>query len=189
MDISFGSAEITGAASILTAVGVFWASFVQLRKRIIRPFRTWLSKIDRVCETLGPNGGSSLYDKLHAIDRRTIITEARGAALTDSLGIAEWQSGTDGSCTSISRSACRRTSRAESEFLGFNWQNVVHPDDIERVAAEWHEAVAHGRTFSLRYRWTTSKNVAIPIRATATPLHSGGVLMGWIASVVFEEDE
>ena len=189
MDISLGSEAITGTAAILTSLGVLYGSFIQIRKRIIRPVRSWLDKLDKVCETLGPNGGSSLYDKLTAIDRRTVITEARGAALTDAMGVAEWQSGINGECLSISRAACRRTQRAESEFLGYNWRNVVHPDDSERVAEEWHNAVKEGRIFTMRYRWTTDSGTAIPIRATATPMRSGGVLIGWIASVVFEEDE
>ena len=190
MDFQIGSAEIIGTAAFLGACGTIYASILQVRKRLILPVKSWLARIDRVCETLGPNGGSSLHDKITAIDRRSAVAEARGVTLTDSAGVGEWQSSTSGVCTYISRNVCRRTGRAESEFLGHEWRNVIHPEDVERVEDEWNAAVREGRSFSLRYRWTHSDGHSIPIRATASPLRIGaGVLVGWIASVVFEEDE
>lgn len=147
--------------------------------------------MEEIYVTLKPNGGTSLVDHVaeikqttRLIDRTLSTTEIGRRTLVSVMEIGEWHSDAHGQCTFINAAACRLTNRPESDFLGRNWYNVVHKDDVERVAHEWYLAVEERRTFRMRYRWVRSDGSPVPISVVANPVvDSGGDLIGWVAIV------
>jgi PAS domain S-box-containing protein len=147
--------------------------------------------LEHVYVTLKPNSGSSLTDHVAEIrdvtsrtDKTLAITETGRRTLVAIMEIGEWHSNEQGACIYINPAACRLCNRPESDFLGRNWYNVVHPADAEWVAEQWDLAVRERRTFQARYRWTRSDGSPVPIRVVANPsLDSRGSLIGWVAIV------
>ena len=138
----------------------------------------------KIYETLGPNGGSSFYDKVVAIDKKISYNLVRLAVTNEINGIGEWFSDLDGRCTYINTTALLLTNRIEDDFLGMNWMNVIHPDDRNRVHDEWISSIREKRNFVLSYRWTNRNGDAIPIFAVSKPVYdSSNTLIGYIAVV------
>jgi PAS domain S-box-containing protein len=161
-----------------------------IKPRIIQPITSRLDKIDKVCETLGPNGGKSFYDKISSIDRKIGITNSRGSALNSALGLGEWLSDPEGNTIKVNDIICRVTGRPETDFMGQDWQNVVHPEDREIVIDDWENSVKYHRDFKMRYRWTNSNGAEIIIDATARLIHdSNNKIVGYLGTVVFIDNE
>lgn len=72
------------------------------------------------------------------------------------------------------------------------WSRRLHPEDRERVLAEWAESVRTGAAFGTKYRLLTKDGRVIWWRDEAQPVHdvSGRVLLhGMIRDVTTEETE
>lgn len=173
-----------GAGAILGALWTLYFKF--LKPKIIKPVADKFDKIDKISYALGPNGGTSLYDKIHSIDKKTSLGNVRSEALNATLGIAEWQSDEDGHCIRMNAVGCMVTNRPESDFLGSNWMNVVHEEDRERVIHEWDNSVKHKKDFLLVYRWTSSDGDSLYIDVIGKPIYdSSGKIIGYLGTAKF----
>jgi PAS domain-containing protein len=175
-------------AGIITAlIGAIFAIYKlyhTIIKKSISRISAYLVKIDKIYDAIGPNGGTSLYDKVVAIDRKVSISDARTQSLHSALGLAEWFADINGQTTAINDIACRLTSRPETDFLGNNWINIIHPDDRDQVVEEWFEAVKDRRSFIMKYRWLDNNNKSLTINAVARPFYDAQKkLMGYIGTV------
>lgn len=181
------------AGSVTAIIGAIFALrrlYEVIRQRILVPIWDRFDKIDKVSSTLGPNGGTSLYDKVVGIDKKISITDARTQSLHSALGLAEWFSDIHGQTVAVNDMASRITGRPESDFLDNNWINVLHPDDRDAVVEEWLETVKDRRTFSMKYRWLDSHDKSLWIRATAKPVFdSQKKFIGYIGTVVLINKE
>ncbi|MET0344386.1 MAG: PAS domain-containing protein [Polyangiales bacterium] len=82
--------------------------------------------------------------------------------VVDALPLLAWVCTLDGSCVFLSRRWATYTGRATESMFGWNWVELVHPDDRATMLARWRGAIAD-RTdvveeFRLRrhdgeYRW------------------------------------
>lgn len=171
------------------AAGVLIAAWRFAHSKVITPVAQVFQQIDELAKVVKPNGGTSLYDRVHSIGSLVAQNEARSRTLVESLGIGEWHSDTNGNCIFINSAACFATNRLPDEFLGRNWVNVVAEYDRERVEREWDDAVKTRRRFVYRYHWTKQDGTPIAIRAVSSLVHDGiGNLTGWVALVHFEND-
>ncbi|MBK9066769.1 MAG: PAS domain S-box protein [Gemmatimonadetes bacterium] len=78
--------------------------------------------------------------------------ERRFQQVVDSLPQLVWTCGPDGACTFLSRHWAEFTGRAVAEHLGSGWSEQVHPEDRDRVLAEWRQAVATGADYHTELR-------------------------------------
>lgn len=169
--------SVGGAITVLSAAVVFF------KRKFVKSISERLKKIDTICDTLGPNGGKSLYDRLVAMDKRLAIADARGKALTSSINIIEWQTDKNGNCTFMNWAASRLTNRPESDFLGRNWVNVVPLDERSSVVNEWESAVTEIRDFDMEHRWMNADGTEITVHSMAKPLvDSVGEVNGWLGT-------
>lgn len=166
------------------AVATIWGFYNKfLKKKIIHPIWERFEKIDKISATLGPNGGTSLYDKVNSIDKKISVADARGASLNSVFGLVEWQSDINGQTLKINDVACRMTRRPESDFLGNNWMNVLHAEDEEAVLDEWRDSLKNQKDFRMKFRWTTSESETVFVEAVAKPVYdSGGKLHGYLGT-------
>ena len=67
------------------------------------------------------------------------------------VGIFETDAG--GQCAHVNQRWCELAGIAEDVARGSGWTEAVHPEDREKVVAEWNAAAAMGRPFSLQYRF------------------------------------
>ena len=108
-------------------------------------------------------------------------SEERFRVLVDTSAHALWETDAAGRVVTDSPSWRAFTGQSFEQWRGDGWADVVHPDDLERVRAEWRTAVASGDVvdteFRLRrpdggWRWT---------HAHAAPLHDAdGGIRKWV---------
>ncbi|WP_441306995.1 PAS domain S-box protein [Cylindrospermum sp. FACHB-282] len=58
-----------------------------------------------------------------------------------------------GNCLYVNERWCEITGLKKHQAAGFGWFAAIHPQDQERVATEWHQAVSQGLLFRSEYRF------------------------------------
>jgi PAS domain S-box-containing protein len=83
-----------------------------------------------------------------------IATEQRFRTLADSAPVLMWISKIDGSREFVNRAYLQFLSLDYDTAMGFDWRALIHPDDLERMAADEAASVASGGDFiwEARYR-------------------------------------
>lgn len=113
-------------------------------------------------------------DQVKRVESALRGSEARWRELAEAMPHLVWTCTPDGSYDFVSPQWCAYTGRTEAEQLGFGWADSIHPDDQERLEAEWNRA-AHGRgilDMEMRirgadgsYRWFKIR--AVPVKDKA----------------------
>jgi PAS domain S-box-containing protein len=89
----------------------------------------------------------------------------------DSIPAMVWSTLPDGSNTYVNKRFVEYTGSSAEQMAGSRWQALVHPDDLERHAAKWTEALATGkphenevrsRRSDGQYRWQL--DCGLPLR-------------------------
>jgi PAS domain S-box-containing protein len=103
--------------------------------------------------------------------------------LSESLPHLIWTCQSDGPCDYLSPQWVAYTGIPESEQLGYRWLEQLHPDDRERVIAEWAAVAAHGDSFDIEFRIRRADGMFRWFSARAIPLRdSNGHVVKWIGS-------
>jgi len=81
-------------------------------------------------------------------------TEARFRLLADSAPVLMWLSKVDGTREFVNRAYLDFLGLGYDEAMAFDWRALIHPDDMERIAAEEARSAASGGDFiwEARYR-------------------------------------
>lgn len=94
-----------------------------------------------------------------------------------------WTTGPDGVPVEDSGSWRAFTGQTAAEWQGGGWLEAIHPDDRERVARLWREAVAEAATFEAEYRLRRADGVYCWSHARGVPvLAPDGRVKEWIGS-------
>src|SRR6266446_194785 len=89
----------------------------------------------------------------------------------DTIPALVWSALPDGSNTYVNKRFVEYTGSSAEQTAGSGWQALIHPDDLERHARKWMEAVATGkphenevrsRRSDGQYRWQLDR--AVPLR-------------------------
>src|ERR1700733_3027799 len=88
----------------------------------------------------------------------------------DTIPAIVWSALPDGSSTYVNKRFVEYTGLSAEQVAGSGWQAIVHPDDLERIAGQWKEAVTTGKPheFEVRsrrsdgqYRWQLDRGVPL----------------------------
>lgn len=116
-------------------------------------------------------------------------SESRLRTLSESLPHLVWTCRPDGWCDYLSRQWVKYTGIPESQQLGYQWAEQLHPDDRERVQAEWAEATVRGDSFDIEFRIRRGDGVYRWFKTRAVPLRDGaGNIVKWFGSNTDFED-
>src|SRR6201997_2815200 len=89
----------------------------------------------------------------------------------DTIPAIVWSTLPDGSNTYVNERFVEYTGSSADQVAGLGWQTLIHPEDLERHAAEWTEALATGkphenevrsRRSDGQYRWQLDRG--LPLR-------------------------
>jgi PAS domain S-box-containing protein len=112
-----------------------------------------------------------------------VESQARLRTLTESLPHLVWTCAPDGRCDYLSRQWVEYTGRSEAEQLGYGWVEQLHPEDRERVQAEWGQATTRGDSFDIEFRIRRADGVFRWFKTRALPLRDGeGHIVKWFGS-------
>jgi PAS domain S-box-containing protein len=116
-------------------------------------------------------------------DEALLQSERWYRTLSDSLPHLVWTCRADGPCDYLGPRWVAYTGVPESEQLGYRWLEQLHPDDRDRVIAEWTAVAAQGDSFDIEFRIRRADGVFRWFRTRAIPLRdSNGRVVKWFGS-------
>lgn len=108
-------------------------------------------------------------------DRRALISAPVGIFRTDP----------DGGCVFVNERWCQFAGMDSDAALGAGWTRAIHPDDRDRVIAEWQAAIAESREFHLEFRFMRPDGSTIWLSGSAMPYPDAhGAVGGHVGTVM-----
>ncbi|GAC1579901.1 MAG: hypothetical protein NVS3B5_13240 [Sphingomicrobium sp.] len=106
-------------------------------------------------------------------------------ALAENLPNLAWIASGDGSIVWYNRAWYEYTGCSPEELLGWGWSSVHHPDELERVTAEWLSAIATGSTVELIFPLRRHDGSFRPFLTRAVPIRDpSGQIVRWFGTNV-----
>ncbi|HET8921900.1 MAG TPA: PAS domain-containing protein, partial [Candidatus Acidoferrum sp.] len=96
--------------------------------------------------------------------------EAELREVVDTIPAIVWSTLPDGSNTYVNKRFVEYSGSSAEQTVGSGWQALIHPDDLERHAGKWMEAVATGKPHEIevrsrrsdgQYRWQLDRGVPL----------------------------
>ena len=104
-------------------------------------------------------------------------------ALTSHTPYGIFRSDAEGKCVYVNERWCELSGLSVDQALGEGWMAALHPDDLERVLAEWSAASRAGRDSIVEYRFLRGHGDVVWIEGFATALRDEqGVAAGWVGT-------
>jgi diguanylate cyclase (GGDEF)-like protein/PAS domain S-box-containing protein len=103
--------------------------------------------------------------------------------LAEHLPIGVYETDPEGRFVYVNAHWCKLTGVDRDDAQGASWASVVHPEDLERVVAEWQRSRVERRDFSLEYRYMRAdgKPAWIWVRAVEL-IDDSGEITGYLGT-------
>lgn len=76
------------------------------------------------------------------------------------------------------------TGTSAPELMGMGWMKIIHPDDLEKLIKNRHEAISAGGIFCSEHRLLTPQGKTVWVRALANPLKSpDGRILSYVGTM------
>ena len=110
-------------------------------------------------------------------------SEARFRAMSDASPLGIFVSDAEGNCIYTNTAYQKISGLTLAQTLGTNWSMAIHPEDRERVLAEWH-ATEHGLTpFQSEFRFLQGDKRIVWTRVNSAAMLEGQRTLGMIQTV------
>ncbi|OKH19222.1 PAS domain-containing protein [[Limnothrix rosea] IAM M-220] len=105
--------------------------------------------------------------------------------LVNSSPMGIFQTDANGFCTFVNSRWSDITGLPGDRALGDGWSQALHPDDREKVAAEWYAAAAENRPFDLEYRFQKADGSETWVhgRSVAAETDQNNNVVGYVGSI------
>lgn len=122
--------------------------------------------------------------------RRLLESEKRYQLLTNALPSLVWTATPDGRTDYINKQIEEYCGSKPEEITGWNWQQFVHPEDLDAVVKLWKASLAEGKSFEIEYRLKRANGVYCWHLARAHPLRNQqGTIIQWVGTATNIEDQ
>ena len=129
-----------------------------------------------------------MYGPNHAPRRRA--PDADFELVAESIPQIAFIAAADGSTEYINRRGRDYSGMPEDAITGFGWTGVLHPDDTDRVAEAWRDAVARKAPFSTEYRLRRGDGEFRSHAVSAIPIQTvSDEVIRWIGTATDIEDQ
>jgi PAS domain S-box-containing protein len=111
-------------------------------------------------------------------------SEATFRSLASSAPVGIYQTDSQGNCVYVNNKWCEISGLTFEEAMGPGWAHALHPEDRDKVFAEWNAAVSVQRLFLSNYRFKLPSGAERWVSGIASPLYSDShELSGYIGSI------
>lgn len=123
------------------------------------------------------------------VNRRQTVTalaesERRFHALAQVSPVGIFYTDPLGNCMYANTKCAEITGRRETKMLGTGWQQAIHPDDRDRVLADWGGNAAKGNASKIEYRFLKQDGtVTWVIGQTTSHNDAVGVITGFVGTL------
>ena len=113
------------------------------------------------------------------------VSEQQFRLITDLSPVHLFRAGPDGDVKYLSPGFMTMTGLTQQEALGYGWIQAVHPDDRDRLMANWEEALRSQAVFQGEFRFRTGAGDMRWYRARVVPdRDNSGAVIGWVGASV-----
>ena len=124
----------------------------------------------------------------YIIDRKLARTalrasEARFRAMSDASPLGIFVADTEGECVYTNAAYQEISGLSFEQTLGTNWSMAIHPEDRERVLAEWRIAARTLEPFQSEYRFQQEGERVVWCRVNSAAMDEGGSSLGLVQTV------
>ena len=117
-------------------------------------------------------------------------SEARLQHFINAVPAITWITDNDGDVEFFNARWYQYTGQSADMAEGWGWQNVVHPDDVERTSAVWKNSLATAQDYEIEYRFRRKDGVYRWFRGRGNPfLDEHGKVLQWFGTCVDIDDE
>ena len=107
--------------------------------------------------------------------------ERRFATLADAAPVGIWRTNARGDTLFVNSAFKRMTGLSDGQWEGSHWITAIHPDDFERVMADWKEILAAKAPFEAEWRWRRPDGEILWVSTTGAPQYDHhGRVTGYI---------
>ena len=110
-------------------------------------------------------------------------SEARFRAISDTSPLGIFVSEIQGSCVYTNPAYQKISGLSLAQTLGTNWSMAIHPDDRERVLAEWRIAARSQEPFQTEYRFQREDNSVVWVRVNSASMLADKTSLGLVQTV------
>ena len=110
-------------------------------------------------------------------------SEARFRAMAQSSPLGIFITDPSGDCSYTNPAYQRISGLAQHQALGSGWSRAIHPDDRQRVFAEWYDAARRRVPFRSEHRFAHADGRIVSTRVNAAEIIDGERLMGYVGLV------
>lgn len=117
------------------------------------------------------------------VTRHLRDSEQRYRTLVDTISQVVWLTNAEGSIDADNPSWGGFTGQSWEEYRGWGWLDAIHPDDRERTAQVWREAVADVKMYEVEYRLRRHDGEYRHVIARGAPLlRPDGNVKEWVGN-------
>jgi PAS domain S-box-containing protein len=111
-------------------------------------------------------------------------SEERFRVLADVSPVGIFSSDPNGRTVFVNRRWCEIAGLSEEQAMGDGWQAALHPEDRERVATAWAEAVREGESSAAEFRFVRPDGtVTWLVGQSRAQYHPDGRLAGYVGTI------
>jgi diguanylate cyclase (GGDEF)-like protein/PAS domain S-box-containing protein len=110
-------------------------------------------------------------------------SEERFRAMSDTSPLGIFVSDIKGSCVYTNKAYQTISGLSLEQTLGTNWSTAIHPEDRERVLAEWHNAAVGEAPFQTEFRFLRGDDGIVWTRVSSAAMLNGKKSMGLVQIV------
>ena len=122
--------------------------------------------------------------QLQARERQLRESEEKFRTLTTHAPVGIFLSDLKGDYYFVNRNWCTVSKMTVEEAKGRGWQRALHPEDRDRVIAEWRAALQHGLPFSSEFRFLQPNGTVTWLQGSAAELrNSHDTVVGYIGTI------
>ena len=117
------------------------------------------------------------------VDDQLKASEERFKTLADHIPNLAWMTTKDGAVYWYNKKWYEYTGTTPDKVMGWDWQQVIHPDHLSIVLKEWKAALASGISFELIYPLLGANGQYKSFLSRALPVkNEEGEIMGWFGT-------
>lgn len=127
-------------------------------------------------------------DRTQALSRAMAelkVSEQQFRLITDLSPVHLFRAGPDGEAKYLSPGFMKMAGLTTGDALGYGWIQAVHPDDHDRLMANWQEALRSQAIFQSEFRFRTASGDMRWYRARVVPdRDESAAIVGWVGAAV-----
>jgi PAS domain S-box-containing protein len=149
--------------------------------------RVWTSEEVHLVEEVAARCWESI--ERARIARHYRDSEQRYRTFVDTVSAVVWLADPEGKMVVENPSWSEYTGQLWEEYRGWGWLNAIHPDDQQRTAELWRQAVASMQMYEAEYRLCRADGEYRYVIARGAPVMSGdGRVREWVGNCTDNHD-